>query len=400
MPKKGLRWLRGKAKPEKQPDGTVIGYGYITDVTEKKEIYSANVRLKRQFQAVFNSVPNLIFVKDLEGKYIMANKAMSEFFGYEPDEIVGRTDVDFGISKKKAGAFREYDRKVIESDEPLFIPEDKTIRPDGTEVWHQTIKVPFQEAESNKPMVLSIVTDVTKRKQKELELNNSLNIIGQQNKRLTNFAHIVSHNLRNHASSISMLLELFSEEESEEEKEVLMENLTLASKRLNETITDLNEIIDEQYNTSEALKEVALGEYVSKIKQILINEINLHNVTIKEHIPDDLTIKYVPAYLESIILNLLSNAIKYRHPERTPIIKINAFEQNNHVYLHVKDNGLGIDLEKHGDKLFGMYKTFHGNENSKGIGLFITKNQIETMGGLIEVESKPGKETTFKIRLN
>ena len=74
-------------------------------------------------------------------------------------------------------------------------------------------------------------------------------------------------------------------------------------------------------------------------------------------------------------------------------------EEDGRVFFTVSDNGLGIDMEKHGDKLFGMYKTFHGNENSKGIGLFITKNQIESMGGSIEAESEPGKGTTFKINL-
>lgn len=398
LPKKGLRWLRGKAKPEQQPDGTVMGYGYITDITEKKEIYSTNVRLKRQFQAIFDSVPNLIFVKDTDGRYLMANNAMAHYFGKQPKEIVGKLDVDFGISEERAKAFIDADNKVIENNKPLFIPEDRTTKPDGSFAWHQTLKVPFQQTDSNKPAVLSIVTDVTQRKQKEIELTNSLDIIGQQNKRLSNFAHIVSHNLRNHAGSIAMLLELFSEEESKQEKEEYLKHLNFASKRLNETITDLNEIIDEQYNTSQNRKEVNLGEYISKIQQILTTDIIKHNVHFENRVPDDLCFKYVPAYLESIILNLLSNAIKYRHPDREPIIKIEAHEQDDKVHFSVSDNGLGIDLNKHGDKLFGMYKTFHSNENSKGIGLFITKNQVETLGGSIKVESEPGKGTTFKIR--
>ena len=115
---------------------------------------------------------------------------------------------------------------------------------------------------------------------------------------------------------------------------------------------------------------------------------------------EEICIEYNPAYLESIILNLLSNAIKYRDPEKKPMVTINLFQENENVFLTVSDNGLGIDMEKHGDKLFGMYKTFHGNKNSKGIGLFITKNQIESMGGTIKVESEPGKGTTFEIKLS
>ncbi|OCC28252.1 Histidine kinase [Leptospira interrogans serovar Canicola] len=101
--------------------------------------------------------------------------------------------------------------------------------------------------------------------------------------------------------------------------------------------------------------------------------------------------------MESILLNFLTNAVKYRHPDRVPEITLNAERQENRLILSIKDNGLGIDMKKYGDKLFGMYKTFHNNKDAKGIGLFITKNQVEAMGGKIEVESRLNNGTTFRI---
>lgn len=387
-------------KDESEIEKGRAGYSYITDFSENKEIHKSNVRLKHQFQAVFDTVPNLIFVKDLQGRYLMANKATCEFFGQESKEIVGKTDVDFGMSEEQAQRFMEADRAVIEQNDMLFIPEVRTIRPDGTKVWHQTIKVPFEKTGSKEPAVLSVVTDISRRKKNEIELSNSLDIIGQQNKRLMNFAHIVSHNLRNHAGNIKMLLSLYDTEESKEEKEELLEHLRLASNQLNESISDLNEIIDQQYKTSNDRKVINLADYIDKIKEILTTDILGQNVVFEENVPEDLDLEYNPAYLESIILNLLSNAIKYRHPDRHPVIKIKAKKNGDQVYFEVSDNGLGIDLDKHGEKLFGMYNTFHNNKNSKGIGLFITKNQIESMGGSIEVESEPDKGTTFKIQLS
>lgn len=399
LPKNGLRWVRGKAKPERQPDGTTIGYGYVTDITEEKRRFESIARLRRQLQKVIDSAPNLIFVKNLAGKYLMANESAADFFGQTPAGMVGKEDTDIGVPEDKAQKFLEADKRVIENNEPLFIPEDKTILADGTEAWHQTIKVPFLDTDSGKPAVLSIVTDITRRKRNEIELRNSLDIIGEQNKRLKNFAHIVSHNLRNHAGNISMLLSLYDMEESQEEKDELLSHLSAASKRLNESIADLNEIIDQQYKTSSNLRELNLQETLDRIKEILTTEILANNVKFEEEVPENLSFKYNPAYLESILLNLLSNAIKYRHPERKPRIKINAWKENDKVFLQISDNGLGIDMEKHGDKLFGMYNTFHGNENAKGIGLYITKNQIESMGGTIEVDSTPGEGTNFKILL-
>lgn len=395
---KKITWYKN-IQFEFQPEEDKKGKGYVTDFGEQKEIHKSSIRLKHQFQAVFDTVPNLIFVKDLDGTYIMANKATAEFFGQKPEEIVGKTDIEFGMSKEEAERFKMADREVIENNDMLFIPEVKTIRPDGTKVWHQTIKVPFQQLNSSKPTVLSVVTDVTRRKKNEMELSNSLNIISEQNKRLMNFAHIVSHNLRNHAGNIGMLLSLYDTEESQQEKQELLDHLRMASDQLNESIHDLNEIIDQQYKTSTDRKEINLKKYISKIKEILTTDILAQNVTFREQVPEDLTLKYNPAYLESIILNLLSNAIKYRHPDRHPVIEIKANEHNKNIHFTVSDNGLGIDLEKHRDKLFGMYNTFHDNKNSKGIGLFITKNQIESMGGSIKVESEPEKGTTFKIIL-
>lgn len=399
LPEKGLRWVRGKAKPEKQADGSIIGYGYIMDVTEEKKKYRLSTLLRKQLQQVIDSAPNLIFVKDLDGKYLMANKSAADFFGESPKTIIGKTGHDLGIPEEKVRAYAETEKQVIEENESHFTPEDKTALDDGSEVWHQTIKVPFLNTESGKPAVLSIVTDITKRKKNELELSKSLDFIGEQNQRLSNFAHIVSHNLRNHAGNISMLLSLYNSEESAEEKEELLEHLNTASNRLNDSIADLNEIIDKQYNNKGLLKELDLHETLSKTKEILTTEILANNVQFEEDIPSDLSFKYNPAYLESIMLNLISNAIKYRHPDRKPVIKIKARKENDNVFLEISDNGLGIDLKKNRDKLFGMYKTFHGNENAKGIGLFITKNQIESLGGSIDVESEPGEGTTFKIRL-
>jgi signal transduction histidine kinase len=197
-----------------------------------------------------------------------------------------------------------------------------------------------------------------------------------------------------------MILELLDMEESEEERNKLTQQLFTASDRLKETIADLNEIIDEQYKSGKAEKEVNLAEYFEKTKQILTTEIKELNVEFNTDIPEDLSFIYNPSYLESILLNLTTNAIKYRHPDRNPVIELKAKEVDGHIHLLFRDNGIGIDLNKFGDKLFGMYQTFHGNENAKGIGLFITKNQIETMGGSIEVESEPSKGTTFKIQLN
>ncbi|RNC83129.1 MAG: PAS domain S-box protein [Balneola sp.] len=398
-PEKGERWVKGRATPELQEDGSILSPGFITDITDIKRVAEINERLRKQFQSVLNQIPNLIFVKNRQGRYIMVNDSACDFFEIPREEFLGKTDLELGVDEERARLFLEEDLKVIETQEIRFIPEFETKKRSGEKFWHQTIKLPFKQIDSREEAVLTIVTDITGRKRKEEELDTTLDIITQQNQRLRNFAHIVSHNLRNHAGNISMLLSLYDPEESESEKEEILGYLETASERLNESISDLNEIVDQQQKTVDLRDDVNLKEFVEKTKEILITDILTNNVKFEEQIPNDLIFEYNPAYLESIILNLFTNAIKYRKPELPPLISTKAWEEEGSFYLEVSDNGLGIDLNRHGEKLFGMYKTFHGNENAKGIGLFITKNQVESMGGSIEVQSEAGLGTTFKIRL-
>jgi signal transduction histidine kinase len=239
--------------------------------------------------------------------------------------------------------------------------------------------------------------DITKNKESENDLNNSFQLVTEQNKRLLNFSYIVSHNLRSHTSNIESITNLMESSESEEEREQMMQLLKSVSNSLSETMDHLNEVININTNIDLVTKPLNLNQYILNTETLLCEQIQLHEVTIVSDIPDDLDINYNPAYLESILYNLISNAIRYRHQKRKPIITIKWYKEKDINVIEIEDNGIGIDLKRNGDKIFGMYKTFTVNPDSRGIGLFITRNQIEAMGGHITVESEPNKGTTFKI---
>ena len=143
---------------------------------------------------------------------------------------------------------------------------------------------------------------------------------------------------------------------------------------------------------------MTLDKVMHHVEDVLKAEIHESNATLKVNFSKCTEIDFVPAYLESILLNFTSNALKYRNPDVPLVITIESDVEAGKPILKVSDNGLGIDLEKHGGQLFGMYKTFHGNPNARGIGLFMTKNQVESLGGKISVESEPNKGTAFKIQ--
>jgi signal transduction histidine kinase len=146
--------------------------------------------------------------------------------------------------------------------------------------------------------------------------------------------------------------------------------------------------------------EIRFKDIMDKVIQSLEGELIRSGASITFEFNKAPTVIYSRAYMESIMLNLMSNAIKYRSPDRKPTIHLESSIEGNTVQLRVSDNGLGIDMRKHGDKLFGLHKTFHGNKEARGVGLFLIKTQVEALGGSIQATSTVGKGTTFMINFS
>ncbi len=278
-----------------------------------------------------------------------------------------------------------------------FNTEIKMLTKNNREFWVRANGKPVFNEKKEIIGVRGVFQDIDETKAKELSLLRTSNIIASQNKRLFNFAHIVSHNLRSHTSNLSLVVELLNSTESKDEKLELINSVEDIASSLNDTIEHLNEVVTIQTSTNKSKSLVKFSESLKRVKISIGQIITKNRAIINSDFSEIDTINYIPAYLESILLNLITNSIKYKHPERDPIINIKSYIENSKLVLEITDNGIGIDLEKFGDKLFGMYKTFHYNKDAVGIGLFITKNQIEALHGEINVFSEVEKFTTFKI---
>lgn len=256
----------------------------------------------------------------------------------------------------------------------------------------------IKRSKNGKPTrIRAIHTDITAQKKLELKQEQTIKLYKEHNNRLLNFSHIVSHNLNSYSGNIKMILDIMDSEKKALTNTEHLNLLRTVSNHLNETISHLSQIVNVQNNLDVIKKPLNLNSYLEKNNQIINNYGFENKITIINKVPEGSIVNFNSAYLTSILLNFSTNAIKYAHPDRFPIITFDFFIENKKKVLTVNDNGLGIDLEKHGDSLFGMYKTFHENENANGIGLYITKNQIESMNGQISIESVVEKGTTFKI---
>jgi signal transduction histidine kinase len=222
--------------------------------------------------------------------------------------------------------------------------------------------------------------------------------LSYQNKQLEDFAHLTSHNLRGPANNIGALVSLVNENSPVSEFQLIFSKIEKVSKNLVETLNELLEMLHVKNNKDLKKIKMAFQQILEKEIENLEGEIMKTSAEIHSDFSASPSVEYPRAYLESIFHNLLSNALKYRSPDRAPHIQFKSEQKNGKIFLVVSDNGLGIDLDRFGDKLFGLRKTFHEHPDARGVGLFMTKAQIEAFGGKILVQSKVGVGTTFTVR--
>ena len=242
------------------------------------------------------------------------------------------------------------------------------------------------------------VTERTKHLKAANEtIEKNVAILTAQKKQLEDFCNIISHNLRAPLVNISMLVDMITEVTDETARNVLIYKLFVASQNLSEVFNELVESIQISQDTEIPSKKVSFEAYMQKIIDSLKGQIDKSEAVIQMEFKSAPTLRYPPKYLHSILHNLISNALKYQSPERKPLIRVTSKKVADSIILSVADNGLGIDLEKNKDNLFKIRKVFHSHPDAKGLGLFITKAQIEAMDGHIWIESTPDVGSTFFV---
>lgn len=367
------------------------------DITVRKASEKIIIESQKKIESIVNAIDGIVWEGNLDTNSITyVNKKAEEITGYSTEEWL--SDPNFWNDRihpedreKTVNYNLEKSHNSMQYDfEYRFIAKN------GNIIWiRDLVNVIY---ENGKPLSLKgIMIDITNKKKAEKELSDSFDLMMEQNKRLLNFSYIVSHNLRSHASNIQAISNLIETVESDEERHEMIEMLQKVSSALNESMLNLNEVVNIQTNLNLVKKRLNLRENIEKIIDILSEQVALKKAEIHNNVDSNIFVIYNPAYLESVLLNFISNALRYSHPNRIPVIKIDCKAEIGQIILKISDNGMGIDLERDGSKLFGMYRTFHNNPDSKGIGLFISKNQIDAMGGSVTAESQPDIGTTFTI---
>ena len=344
---------------------------------------------------VFNNTYNGIAIVNLEGNWLKVNESVCDLFGYSRWELFNM-DIDNIIYAEDLGVHEEKYQKLIRGEIDKYRVKQRFFHKDGSILW-VLIYVSLVYFKEGKPYMIWQFNDVTNRQKNQDKLKAMFSVAKEQNERLTAFANIITHNLRSHAGNLSSITEFLEEDFSSQKDNENFQLLKKAVENLEETVSHLTEVAKIKEIEPSKLKALNLYDFVEKAMYNIIAMAQNANALIYNEINEEHHVKAIPAYLDSIVLNFLTNAIKYRSEKRTPIVELTSIIEDDYVVFKIKDNGLGIDMEKFGDKLFQMYKTFHYNEDAIGIGLFITKNHIESLGGKVEVTSEVDQGTEFSI---
>ncbi|MEJ1221701.1 PAS domain-containing sensor histidine kinase [Sediminicola sp. 1XM1-17] len=390
-------WVRAKGEAELVDGKCIRLFGTFQDIDKDKRAEIEYNKISERL-AIATKAANIgIWEYDFSRSGHYWSDQMYTLYGVGKDEYNG----DYG---EWLNMIHPEDRKLCHKGIEAAYYGGKEFNGEFRIVWpngeHRYLKVDsILERDENgiAKRIIGTNWDITALKHAEKQLRDLLEVTKGQNENLTNFAHIVSHNLRSHSSNLSMLTSFLMDEEEQGDQENVLAMLKDASDSLSDTVHHLNEVVQIKKDASQKLTGVDLYNSIQSVRKNISALAKESDVQFEISVPKDQVVQAVPAYVDSILLNLVTNSIKYRDPNKNPKIEISSTTTKDNVILSISDNGLGIDLERHRNKIFGMYKTFHKHEEAKGIGLFITKNQIEAMNGKIEVESTVGKGSTFKL---
>jgi PAS domain S-box-containing protein len=338
----------------------------------------------------FKLSSDLLCIAGYDGYFKKINPALSKLLGYSKEELLASPINSFIHPEDQK--LTEKHRDNIRQGKPLLNFENRYLTKDGKTVWLSWTSIPHNE----KQLVYAVAKDITHRKKHEKQRNKLVSELTQSNQRLKQLTYTTSHDLRTPVNNLLSVFNLIDTSNIQNEETLeLIDLLKDASKNLKKTLDNYVDDLNQDDTLHISTTELNIHEVLDSVIQSIHSFIRDSNTTFQINLDDFDTITFNRAYLESIFLNLVTNSIKYAHPDRNPVISVNAKNNDGDKQLIFSDNARGFDSEKLKGKVFGLHQKFHNHEDSKGIGLYLVYNHITNLGGKISVESKVDEGTTF-----
>lgn len=374
--------------------------GNVHDLTEQKKIEAALQISNERFQYILKATSEAIYDWNIATDSIYWGEGLETLFGYKMEQ----SSTDFNLwssgvhpedAEKVMGGLM---RQIHETRQTLWQGQYRFRRKNGT--WAVVLDRGYilRDAAGHPLRMIGSMQDITERQEAEERQRLMANKLFKQNADLQQFAYIVSHNLRaplaNAVGYVDLMTRVGKGSEVFDES---MKNLQASVEQLDEVLTDVTSVLavrDKQggYRPEPVALAAVCRQALFGLEEPLL-ECGGELIC---NIPEELLVSGNRAYFHSIFHNLISNAIKYRSDERPLRIEIKAVSTPGEgTTITITDNGSGFDQGKAGEDIFQLYRRFHTNKRGRGIGLFLVKSHVESMGGQITVRSQVNQGTQF-----
>ncbi|MGV3504762.1 MAG: sensor histidine kinase [Adhaeribacter sp.] len=348
--------------------------------------------LPLNFELYFDLSPDLLCIAGFDGYFRRVNPAVSTLLGYTMEELMARPIHTFIYPADRERTARN--RARILQGQPLLHFENRYVTKAGEVIWLSWTSMPVESDQ----IVYAIAKEVTHKKRFEQDRNRIITQLSQKNKELQLLTVKTSHDLR---SPVNNLLAVFSliDVSGIQDQETLqfMNLLKLSAEKLRGTLNEFVETLQQKNSLQVEVEQLCLHDTLEQVRLSLQALLETSRARLQVDFSQVGKVVFNKAYLESIFLNLITNSIKYARPGFPPEISIASGFTAGQVLLTFADNGLGLDMEKVKDKIFGFHQTFHDHQDSQGIGLYLVYNHLSSLGGRIEVESEVNQGTKFTI---
>jgi PAS domain S-box-containing protein len=350
---------------------------------------------RNNLKALINNTNDLMWSVDRDFKLITSNQPFDEMVRQMSGNTVakGSNILSVGFSSEQLDRYKKFYERAFAGE--TFTEIEHTVSP--IENWLEISYYPIRKGDK----VIGTAChsrNITERKLAEFERIKITNDLSQRNKDLEQFAYIISHNLRAPVANIIGINDAMQTKELDKlEEKQMTEALVTSVKKIDDVITDLTHILQVRREVSEKKEMVKFSELLIEVRKSITELFPTEKVRFIINFSEVNEMLTLKSYLRSIFFNLISNSIKYRQVHITSVIKITSVKAKNKIELIFEDNGLGFDLKKEGQKIFGLYKRFHFHIEGKGMGLFMVKTQVESLGGKISIHSEVNKGTEFRI---
>lgn len=361
---------------------------------------------KERQSVILQSIGDAVIATDMDGNIILMNPIAENLTGWTSEEAENKpiTEIFHIIDKLTREESDNPVESVLKTGKAVKLDPNTVLisRNQKKEYAINDSCAPIRDLKGHIMGVVLVFRDVTKQQQEQALKEKIMADLVQRNKDHEYFSSIISHDIKSPIANIMSLTALVNDKDLESsEKDVMMTALSTSAERLNEVITDLNVILSVRQQLGEKKSQVCFSKLVSNIQESIASVLEKGQAHFDINFSKVDSMFTIKSYMYSIFYNLITNSIKYRRPTVPLEISIQSDIIDDKICLIFKDNGLGVDLKKSQDDLFGLYKRFHTDKaEGKGMGLYMVKLQVEKLGGTISVKSEVNQGIEFTIMLS